>query len=55
MPTIDATIDPNMQQNVVKAIPPQTNGLSSRLASIKTTVTSWRSEDNIRNAGGDVH
>jgi hypothetical protein len=55
MPQIDTTIDPNMQQNVVKAIPPQTNNLTSRLAAIRTTVTSWRSEDNIRNAGGDVH
>jgi hypothetical protein len=55
MPQLDTTIDPNMQQQVVKAIPPTTNNLTSRLASIRTTVTSWRSEDNIRNAGGDVH
>jgi hypothetical protein len=55
MPQIDTTIDPNMQQQVVKALPPQANNLLQRLTSIRTTVTSWRSADNIRNAGGDVH
>jgi hypothetical protein len=55
MPSLDTTIDPNMAQNIVKAIPPTTNGLTSRLAAIRTTVTSWRSAENIRNAGGDVH
>jgi len=55
MPQIDTTIDPNMQQQVVKSLPSPANNLLSRLSAIRTTVTSWRSADNIRNAGGDVH
>jgi len=55
MPSLDTTVDPNMTQNMVKAIPPSANALQSRMAAIRTTVTSWRSADNIRNAGGDVH
>jgi hypothetical protein len=53
--TTSATVDPNMTQNMVRNVPPQTSGLTSRLAAIRTTVSSWRSADNIRNAGGDVH
>ena len=55
MPQIDTTIDPSMQQQMVKAIPPQANNLQSRLTAIRTTVTSWRSAENIRDTAGDVH
>jgi hypothetical protein len=55
MPQIDTTIDPSVQTQMAQATPPQSNGLLHRLTAIRTTVTSWRSEDNIRNAGGDVH
>ena len=55
MPSLDTTVDPNMTQNMVQAVPPSTNGLTSRLTAIRTTVSTWRSADNIREAGGDVH
>jgi hypothetical protein len=55
MPTIDTTVDPNIQQSQVRSLPQQTSGLGARLTAIRATVTSWRTEDNIRNAGGDVH
>jgi hypothetical protein len=55
MPQIDTTVDPSMQQSAVRSLPPTTNGLTSRLTAIRATVNSWRTEDNIRNAGGDVH
>lgn len=55
MPSLDTTVDPNMTKNMVKTIQPAASALTSRLAAIRTTVSSWRSADNIRNAGGDVH
>jgi hypothetical protein len=54
IPQIDTSIDPSMKPST-KIIPPSSMGIQSRLAAIKTTVTSWRSEENIRDSGGDVH
>jgi hypothetical protein len=55
MPQIDATVSPVMEQQTVKALPTPANALAGRLGAIRGTVGSWRSADNIRNAGGDVH
>jgi hypothetical protein len=55
MPQIDATIDPNVNHNMTKSISMQGSGLNGRLVGIRGTVGSWRSADNIREAGGDVH
>ena len=55
MPSLDATVDPNMTQTMTHAVGPATMGLSGRLGAIRGTVGTWRSADNIRNAGGDVH
>ena len=55
MPQIDATISPTMQQQAVKSLPTAANALAGRMGAIRGTVGSWRSADNIRNAGGDVH
>jgi hypothetical protein len=55
MPQIDSTISPTMQQQSIKSLPTPANALLGRLGAIRSTVSSWRSADNIRNAGGDVH
>ncbi len=55
MPLIDSTLSPTMQQQAVKALPTPANALAGRIGAIRATVGSWRSADNIRNAGGDVH
>ena len=55
MPTIDTTVDPSMQRQLVRSVPQQQNNLVSRLTAIRTTVTMWRSQENIRNSAGDVH
>jgi hypothetical protein len=54
MPQIDTSVDPSVKPST-KIIPPSSQGIQSRLAAIKTTVSSWRSQDNIRNTDGDVH
>lgn len=55
MPQIDSTLSPTMQNQAVKALPSPANALAGRIGGIRGTVGSWRSADNIRNAGGDVH
>jgi hypothetical protein len=54
MPSLETTVNPNVTPSAVQ-IPSPTTGLGARLGAIRTTVTSWRSADNIRTAGGDVH
>jgi hypothetical protein len=55
MPQIDATINPNVSWNMSQSISTQGNGLAGRLGGIRGTVGSWRSAENIRETGGDVH
>jgi hypothetical protein len=54
IPEIETSIDPGVKPQAT-ATPPSANPLLSRLPAIRTTVDRWRSEENIRNSGGDVH
>jgi hypothetical protein len=52
-PVVNPTQQTQIQQSATAA--PQANNLGSRLASIATTVSHWRSRQNVLESDGDVH